>query len=166
MKTTRPAKITIVLTHVQLPVGKELIVGRKTMLQFVGVHEATQAIPFRLVEDSQKTKSVKHVVPIRIVRLGKMTLLYASVNKTMSATHCKAVGVNANRQETAHLLRNVNGSNAYLSVGKACVERMLTAKPEIIVPNVLALLIFLEMDLPDVTQNVPNMTIAREIRLA
>ena len=59
---------------------------------------------------------MKHVVPIQSVTLRIMIRLSARVKKTLSATHCKAANVNVNRQETAHLLKNVNGSNAYLFV--------------------------------------------------
>lgn len=44
--------------------------------------------------------------------------------------------------------------------------KILIAKLEITVPNVHALLIFLEMGIPDVIQNVLNTTIAHETRLA
>lgn len=84
----------------------------------------------------------------------------------MLVIHCKAVGVNVNRPEIVHLLKNVNDLSANLSVEKEYAERMQTAKHGTIVPNVLVLPIFLAMDIPDVTQNVPNMTIAHEIRLA
>ena len=76
----------------------------------------------RAAEDLRKMKSVRHVVPIRIAKLGKMILLSASVNKIMQATPCKAVDVNATPQEIARHRKSVNGLNAYLFAEKAVTE--------------------------------------------
>jgi hypothetical protein len=95
-----------------------------------------------------------------------MIPLSASVNRIMLVIHCKVVDANVNRPEIVHLLKNVNDLSANLSVEKEYAERVQTVKHETIVPNVLVLPIFLAMGIPDVTQNVPNMTIAHEIRLA
>lgn len=95
-----------------------------------------------------------------------MIPLSANVNRIMLVIHCKVVGVNVNRPEIVHLPKNVNDLSAHLSVEKEYVERIQTVKHETTAPNVLVLPIFLAMDIPDVTQNVPNMTIAHKIRLA
>lgn len=91
---------------------------------------------------------------------------FVSVNKIMSEIRYKAADVNVNLLETAHLPKNVSDSNAFLFVEKTPVERTLIAKLEITVPNVHVLLTFLEMDIPGVTPNVLNTTIAHEIRHA
>lgn len=84
----------------------------------------------------------------------------------MLEIHYQAVNVNVSLQETVPSPKNVSDSNASLFVEKTPVVKTLIAKLEITVPNVHALLIFLEMGIPDVIQNVLNTTIAHETRLA
>lgn len=106
------------------------------------------------------------MAPTQIARLVPMIPQFVSVNKIMSEIRYKAADVNVNLLETAHLPKNVSDSNAFLFVEKTPVERTLIAKLEITVPNVHVLLTFLEMDIPGVTPNVLNTTIAHEIRHA
>lgn len=84
----------------------------------------------------------------------------------MLEIHYQVANVNVSLQETVPNPKNVSDSNASLFVEKTPAAKTLIAKLEITVPNVHALLIFLEMGIPDVIQNVLNTTIAHETRLA
>lgn len=105
-------------------------------------------------------------MPIQIVKLGRTTPPFVSASKIMLEIHYQAVNVNVSLQETVPSPKNVSDSNASLFVEKMPAAKTLIAKLEITVPNVHALLIFLEMGIPDVIQNVLNTTIAHETRLA
>ena len=115
-------------------------------------------------EDLQKTKFVKHVVPIPIVKLGRMIPPFVSASKIMLETHYKVVDVNVNLQETVLNLRNVKDSNAYQYAEKEFVVKMLTVKLEITVLNVHAHPISLVTDTLDAILNVQSTTIALETR--
>lgn len=83
----------------------------------------------------------------------------------MLETHCKVVDENVNLQETALNLKNASNSNVYLFAEKELVVKMLTARQGTTELNAHALPISLVMDIPDVIQNVQNMTIVPETRL-
>ena len=64
---------------------------------------------------------MKHVVPIQIVKLGKMTPPFVSASKIMLEIHYKDVDVSASLQETAPNPKNVSNSNASLFVEKTVI---------------------------------------------
>ena len=64
---------------------------------------------------------MKHVVPIPIVKSGRMIPLFVSASKIMLETHYKVVDVNVSLLETALNPKNVNDSNASLFVEKTVI---------------------------------------------
>ena len=76
---------------------------------------------FRHAEDLQKTKFVRHVVPIQIVKLGRTTPPFVSASKIMLEIHYQAVNVNVSLQETVPSPKNVSDSNASLFVEKTVI---------------------------------------------
>lgn len=80
---TRLAKTTTVLTHVTHHVEEEQTAPPRITLPSVGAQEEIQAILFRLVDDSRRTKFVRRVVQIPIVKLGQMIRLSVNAAKVM-----------------------------------------------------------------------------------
>merc|ERR1711971_163958 len=154
--TTKPVKITNVLTLAERPAGLVLNARSTTMLLFADVLEDLQEIHSRAVVGLARMKFVKPAEQILIVKLDKMTGLSADVKLIILEIHCKDVVANVTQIVIVPKLKNVCNSNVWLPAEKEHVVTIQTVLQEITVPTAPVLMISWETPELDVTQNVPD----------